>query len=369
MSSLGKWFGVLVVLAASAFLLLQVGAFIQFGTRPFISASITPTPEMTVFEVRRGQTPQEIAAALQQQRLISDATLFIWWGKVNRSWGKIKAGEYGLSPTMSPKKIFDVITSGISLGFPITVREGENMYEIATRVEQKGFGTKKDFLALCRDADFISKLGFDAPQPLTLEGYLFPDTYLFSKKATQVDIIKKMVKRFHSVWGEAEKTRATQIGMKRNELITLASMVEKETGAGSERPVIASVFYNRLRKKMRLQSDPTTIYGMWSNYTGNIRKSDLLTANPYNTYMIPALPIGPISNPGREAIQAALNPAETEFLFFVSHNDGTHEFTKTYEEHVAAVKRYQIDPKARQGKSWRNLGKQSPAGAAGAVGK
>jgi UPF0755 protein len=147
------------------------------------------------------------------------------------------------------------------------------------------------------------------------------------------------------------------LGLSRREVIILASVVEKETGAGFERPMIASVFYNRLKKKMRLQSDPTTIYGIWENYSGNLRRSDLLQKTPYNTYAIPALPAGPISNPNPESIKAVLYPAETEYLYFVSKNDGTHIFSKTYAEHAAHVRETQLDPKAREGKSWRDLGK------------
>src|SRR6185312_975952 len=138
-------------------------------------------------------------------------------------------------------------------------------------------------------------------------------------------------------------------------------IIEKETGAPQERPMISSVFHNRLRKRMKLQSDPTTIYGIWKRYDGNIHKSDLSTQNPYNTYFVPALPVGPISNPGREAIRAALNPATSDYLYFVSHNDGTHEFSTTYENHTKAVKKFQLDAKARAGKSWRDLYKKNQA--------
>jgi UPF0755 protein len=147
-------------------------------------------------------------------------------------------------------------------------------------------------------------------------------------------------------------------------VITLASVVEKETGAPEERPVIASVFHNRLKKGMRLQSDPTILYGMLMKtgvMTKNIRKKDILAQTPYNTYTVRALPIGPIANPGKEAIKAVLNPGNTDFLYFVSRNDGTHVFSKTYEDHNKAVKAYQLNHRARKGKSWRDLKKRSKA--------
>jgi UPF0755 protein len=143
--------------------------------------------------------------------------------------------------------------------------------------------------------------------------------------------------------------------LNRHQVFILASVVEKETGAKFERPMIAGVFTNRLKKRMRLQSDPTTVYGIWSRYTGNIRKADLLELTPYNTYKIPALPLGPIANPSFEAIQAVLSPAQHDFLYFVSKNDGTHIFSKTYQDHEKAVDDYQRNAKARQGKSWRDL--------------
>lgn len=150
--------------------------------------------------------------------------------------------------------------------------------------------------------------------------------------------------------------------MSRYEVLTLASMIEKETGAPQERPVISSVFHNRLTRKMKLQSDPTTIYGIWDHFDGNLHKADMASDTPYNTYVVPALPLGPISNPGKASIQAALYPASTEYLYFVSHNDGTHEFTRTYEDHLSAVRKFQLDPKAREGKSWRDLAKRSEKG-------
>jgi UPF0755 protein len=142
----------------------------------------------------------------------------------------------------------------------------------------------------------------------------------------------------------------------------MASVIEKETGASFERPIISSVFHNRLKKKMRIQSDPTVIYGIWERYTGNIRRTDLQTKTEYNTYTIPALPIGPISNPHPDSIRAALYPADSEFLYFVSKNDGTHVFSKTYQEHSDWVRKTQLNPKAKEGKSWRDLrAKATPA--------
>lgn len=329
----------------------QILEFTQFAFSPLRSGA----PENLVVAVQKGQGPNEISKTLQNEGVISDAKLFLWLGRVTRQWKNLKAGEYQVSPAMSPLQVFRIITSGISVHYPITIREGENMFEVADDLAAKKLAPREKILALCRSREFMKQLGFEAPLPPSLEGYLFPDTYHLTRNLSPEEILKRMVRPFFKFWSESHSARAKQLGLNRHQVVTLASIVEKETGAPQERRMISSVFHNRLRKKMRLQSDPTTIYGIWDRYRGNIRKADLLTQNDYNTYMIPALPIGPISNPGREAIEAALHPVESEFFFFVSQNDGTHVFTRTFEEHVKAVQRYQVDPRARTGKSWRDL--------------
>jgi UPF0755 protein len=282
-------------------------------------------------------------------------------GRVSRLWKRVKAGEYKFTPQMTPLEVFRVLTSGVSVLHPLTVREGENMYQIAQDLEQMGLSKKMTFISLCKNPKFISSVGLKDPRIKTLEGFLFPETYFLNKTMSTEDIIRGMVRKFTAVWGQEQDSRAKALGMTQYDVITLASMIEKETGAPQERPMISSVFHNRLQKKMRLQSDPTTIYGIWEHYDGNLHKSDLSTQNDYNTYYVPALPAGPISNPGREAIHAALYPAQSNFLYFVSHNDGTHEFTATYGDHLSAVRKFQLDPKAREGKSWRDLYKQKQA--------
>jgi UPF0755 protein len=192
---------------------------------------------------------------------------------------------------------------------------------------------------------------------ISLEGYLFPDTYQVTKFTNERKLLSAMVRKFESVWVQYEKELAPT-KFTRNQLITLASIVEKETGAPEERPLISSVFYNRMQKGMMLQTDPTVLYGkmnLSNKLEGNISRSDLKTETIYNTYTIKGLPPGPISNPGIEAIKAALHPAQGEYLYFVSMNEGRHRFTKSYKDHLEAVRKFQMDPKAREGKSWRDL--------------
>ncbi len=223
------------------------------------------------------------------------------------------------------------------------------MYEVAKLFAASGITSESDFLEAVQHPDFISQLKISAS---SLEGYLYPETYRFAPHTPAKIVAKTMIDLFNRKTGQIEFNHPF---LNKHQVIILASVVEKETGAKVERPAIAGVFTNRLKKRMRLESDPTTIYGIWSRYKGNIRKADLLEMTPYNTYKIPALPQGPISNPSLEAIQAVLNPENHEFLFFVSKNDGTHVFTKNYQDHLQAVDSWQRNSRARQGKSWRNL--------------
>jgi UPF0755 protein len=231
------------------------------------------------------------------------------------------------------------------VSYRVTVPEGKTLTEIAAIFAEDNWADTAVFLRLCQDAALLKELGVKAD---SLEGYLFPETYtLVRGEVDERKLIKMMVRRFFAVWEEV--TAATQgkqgrdgSGKKYNQqqLLTLASIVEKETGSAGERDVIAGVFYNRLKKEMPLQSDPTTIYGI-KNFNGNLTKADLRRWSPYNTYAIPALPVGPICNPGAAAIKAVLAPAKVPYFYFVSRNDGSHHFSKSLQEHNRAVYKFQ----------------------------
>jgi UPF0755 protein len=238
---------------------------------------------------------------------------------------------------------------------------------VAAVFEEAKIGTKESVVKLMKSPEFIASVGLAEEGIRSLEGYLLPNTYFYDRKETAPHLLKRMVDAFLHTWTPEASTRAKEIGFTRKQVVTLASIVEKETGASFERPVIASVFFNRMKKKMKLQSDPTTMYGMGESYTGNLKREDLRTPSEYNTYTLPALPVGPISNPNPESVRAVLYPADTDFLYFVSKNDGTHMFTKTYGDHSSWVKRLQLDPKARAGKSWRDLSKQGKVKSSEAV--
>jgi UPF0755 protein len=219
----------------------------------------------------------------------------------------------------------------------VTFPEGTTMEGVTERLSAAGVTDGQAFLALARDRDFLGTLGIPGP---TAEGFLFPETYLFASSSTPADVMKVMTNQFRKVLAELEVE--APLG-KRDLLdtVTLASIVEKETSMPEERPLVAAVFLNRLRKGYRLQSDPTVIYGL-ENFDGNITRRDLETDTPYNTYLIRGLPPGPIANPGRGALWAVLNPAQVDYLYFVSRNDGSHHFSFTLEEHNRAVRLYQL---------------------------
>ncbi len=251
---------------------------------------------------------------------------------------KLKAGEYQFTAGQTPYQVLKELESGSTLQRPLTIPEGANIYQIADIIAKQGCGSKERFLALVKEPQFIEGFGFNFD---SLEGYLFPDTYNCSRGQDEKNIIKAMVGRFKEVFSEIGSQRAEGApSLSAHEIVTLASIVEKETAVAEERPLIARVFLNRLKRGMRLQSDPTVIYGL-ANFDGNLTRRDLKEATPYNTYVIKGLPPGPIGNPGREAIEAVLNPADEKYLYFVSKNDGTHHFSKTLKDHNRAVVKYQ----------------------------
>ncbi|SDU05133.1 endolytic transglycosylase MltG [Desulfobacula phenolica] len=307
----------------------------------FMKTPFNPLAKEKLFTVKPGQSLKSIAKNLEKEAVISSQTYFIVFTKFKKADKKLQAGEYSLSGSKSPEQILEIFLTGKVKLHRITIPEGLNIREVAALVETADFCTQSKFMALCRDKTFIRSIGIKST---TLEGYLFPDTYFFPNAASCEDIITTMVEHFKTVFTEKWQTRAKTMGFCVHDIVTLASIIEKETGDASERPLISSVFHNRLKKNMRLQSDPTVIYGI-KNFDGNIKRKHLKTVTPYNTYQIKGLPLGPIANPGALSLQAALYPAQTEYLFFVSKKDTTHQFSKTIQAHNQAVKKYQLRKK------------------------
>lgn len=314
-----------------------------------------------LFDVSPGSSMTQIVKDLQDKGLIRNANLFMFYARFRKMNSKLKVGEYSLNKTMTADQILSVLASGKSVTRNFTVAEGLSIFDIGEIFEKAGIGTKVEFFALVRDKEFIKSLLNEDLE--SLEGYLFPETYKITKFETMKSIVTQMVKRFLLVWSKYDEI-AKQKKWTRNQVVTFASIVEKETGAGFERPLVSSVFHNRLTQKIKLQTDPTVLYGIAVNkgqMPNNITKLDLLTPTRYNTYTNYGLPPTPISNPGEDAIKAVLQPAATKYLFFVSKNDGTHIFTENYAAHSAAVKTFQMSAKAREGKSWRDLKANQPA--------
>lgn len=325
------------------------------------------TSKKVEIDVLKGMRPHEISFALEKEGVIKNSALFYWLGRITGGWSGIRAADYELSSSLTPLQIFKILKSGIGIQRSILIREGNNIFQVAEIFEKEGLGARDTVLKLLRSPELIVSFGLREEGVRSLEGYLYPNTYYFDRKETALNLIKRMVDAFLHTWTPEYEARAREIGLSRREVVILASMVEKETGASFERPVIASVFFNRMKKKMKFQSDPTTAYGMGEAYTGNLTREDLKRPSPYNTYTVPGLPVGPISNPNPESVRAVLYPADTDYLYFVSKNDGTHMFSKTYEEHSDWVRKLQLDPRARAGKSWRDLSKQGKVKPEGAV--
>ncbi|MFQ5427973.1 MAG: endolytic transglycosylase MltG [Thermodesulfobacteriota bacterium] len=292
--------------------------------------------------IKRGASFGEVARQLNSAGLIASKGRFLFAARIMGAQRNTKAGEYELSAAMTPVMIIGILMRGESKQYTVTVPEGYAVRDIAALLEAKGLAVSEDFITRAADKTLVKKLKLPGP---TLEGYLFPDTYRLRKDMTSLEIISVMANRFKEVYGREFKRLARKKGMDMKKAVTLGSIIEKETNAPPERPIISSVFHNRLNKGIRLQSDPTVIYAMRAFFDGNIRKKDLKIKSPYNTYLHYGLPPGPIANPGKEAIMAAISPADSEYLYFVSKNDGTHYFSRSYNEHVNAVNRYQKRPR------------------------
>ncbi|MDH3392391.1 MAG: endolytic transglycosylase MltG [Desulfobulbaceae bacterium] len=291
-----------------------------------------------------GASLSGIQRILVKEELVADDFRFRLLARLLQVGRRLQAGEYHLAKNLSPAQLLFEIESGRIVQRPVTIPEGVNLKEVAAILASGGWLGQEEFLRLVRDPDFVRRqMRVDAA---TLEGYLFPDTYYLTRGMQGREIVAMMVARLRTMLGELGIDREGKVGqgLTLHQVLTLASIVEKETAAPSERPLIAQVFLNRLQRGMRLQTDPTVIYGL-ASFDGNLTRKDLRTPTPYNTYIIKGLPPGPIGNPGRASIEAVLNPAEGSYLYFVSKNDSTHYFSKSLAEHNRAVRKYQKYPR------------------------
>ena len=310
--------------------------------------------------IKKGSWIRSIKGELAAQGIIKDDVRFLILVRLLRMAGndvQLRAGEFLIKQGQSPLQVLLFLQTAKPVQYRVTIPEGRTMAQIGAIFADKGWADADTFLQLCRDQKFIQSLGISISiSGKNLEGYLFPETYtLVRGEVDEESLIKAMVRRFDLVWNELQQGEEAEensepavkkgrisgpASMNRHQLVTLASIVEKETGFSGERATIAGVFYNRLRVGMRLQSDPTTIYGL-QNFNGNLTRADLKKETPYNTYTIAGLPPGPISNPGRAALTAVLQPEKVPYYYFVSQNDGSHYFSKNLQEHNRAVYKFQ----------------------------
>jgi UPF0755 protein len=323
--------GILGLLLMAAILLVYLD-FREFARRP-----AGESKEERHLIVPPGQALAITADALQRLQVVQSALKFKILARLEGYHRRLKAGEYSLTPTMSPRDILAMMEKGVVRLHRLTLPEGLTIGQIAEQVEKTGLARAADIIDRAKDPAYSRAQGIDAP---SLEGYLFPETYFFPRTVTADGVIAAMLYAFRSAFPPEWEQRAAEIGFTRHEAVTLASIIEKETGDPSERPLISSVFHNRLKRGMRLETDPTVIYGI-PNFDGNLTRKHLETPTPFNTYVIRGLPPGPIASPGKESLRAALYPAQTDFIFFVSRNNGTHHFSTNLADHVRAVQKYQ----------------------------
>jgi peptidoglycan lytic transglycosylase G len=321
------------LLAVAALAVLGLGA-LAWGRAV---APADPGGSAIVVAIPPGASLRAVAVDLRARGLVRSARAFEWLARWDGLDKGIRAGEFEISPAWDTRRVLEELVRGAVVTYPVVLPEGLTGAEIAVRLEQAGLTDAEAFRAVVQDPALPAEFGVEGP---TLEGYLFPETYRLPHGLSPREIAHTMVEQFLAVWGEIqEDARARHLSMR--EVATLASIVEKETGSAAERPLIASVFLNRLERGMRLASDPTTIYGI-ADFDGNLRRAHIEdTTNPYNTYQIAGLPPTPIANAGADSLRAVVRPAETDYLYFVSRNDGTHVFARTYAEHEANVDRYQ----------------------------
>ena len=317
-----------------AFLFIGMAVFLNFIRTPLDSRNSTPIN----IQIPKGSSFVKITNILSEAGLIQHKLSFHFFARLKDAPRHIRSGEYELTSSMAPSVILDKLIRGEIKGYRVPVPEGTSIQKIADDLAEQGLVDGKKFVKLCSDKSFLYSLGV---QGRTAEGYLFPETYILTKSMDEKEIIALMVEQFRKRITPDMVRRAQELGFTLDQILTIASIIEKEAKLKDEKPLIAAVFYNRLKISMRLQSDPTAVYGLPA-FDGNITREHIRKSTPYNTYQIDGLPPGPIANPGLDSIMAALYPAQVNYIYFVSRNDGSHQFSTTLSQHNAAVAHFQI---------------------------
>jgi UPF0755 protein len=295
----------------------------------------------TFVEIPPGTSTPGMGRALANAGVVQNAEIFritVWMRGAGR---RLQAGEYRFDRAMTPAEVVDRIARGEVFLRPVTFREGLTIRQMGEIFAAQGFGSREEFVAAARKAEAIRDVD---PAASDLEGYLFPDTYTLPRRTTAEQLVARMTARFEKALTPEIRAQAAARGLSVRQLVTLASLVEKETAKAEERPLVAAVYVNRLKIGMGLQCDPTVIYALEraGRYTGNLTRADLQFDSPYNTYRYAGLPPGPIAAPGRASLQAAAQPADVPYLYFVSRNDGSHAFAATLDEHNRNVHEWQV---------------------------
>lgn len=303
-------------------------------------APVTSASTKITVEIKSGMATRQIAKLLEHKKIIRSKKAFAWIARYSGKAEKLRAGEYELDSSNAPWQILRHLLEGKVRLHEVTVPEGLTIAQTASLFSQAGFGKADSFIEAAANGKLLDRFGIKGNNT---EGYLMPETYHFPKSASATEIIPKMISTFFEKVEQLKLHNQPVSSLRFNEIITLASIIEKETGNKNEYRLISSVFHNRLKKGMMLQADPTVIYGL-PDFDGNIRKSDLSYDSPYNTYRYRGLPPGPISNPGLLAIEAAYKPAETNYFYFVAtKSEGRHYFSSNLREHNRAVAKYQLN--------------------------
>jgi UPF0755 protein len=317
------------IIIGAVFIVLPLYIFMQF----LVPAYNSPTP--IEVEIPQGTPYSKAVDILVENKLIRDKFLFLTLGRLTGLDTRLRAGYYHFWSSISPFDVFLQLKNGKIVEYDITIVEGDGLLEIGEKLEAKNFISAASFREIAMDVSLLNSLDISGP---SIEGYLYPETYKLQKGARPDDIIKLMVGKLRDAYTDDIRKGMKRLRWTENQVLTLASIIEKEAATDQERPIVSAVYHNRLRKHMPLQADPTAIYGIKSSRI-KIKSSDLRNKTPYNTYLIKGLPPGPIASPGIKSIKAAVNPAQVPYLYFVARGDGTHMFSTNLPEHNDAIRR------------------------------
>jgi len=325
-----------IVIAVGVGLILLLG--IPVGVLTWFSVRPVTLPQPVLVEVEPGRSFTSVAQELEQLGVVVDGHALRLLARLKQADRGIHAGVYRFAGTLNPLEVLEFMRSGKVEMVHATIPEGLRVREVAARCVAAGLGSMERYMQLLKDERFIRDLGLEVN---ALEGYLFPETYHFAPGTSETEVLRAMVEQMQVHMEPKLLKGGAQHGLTPHELLTLASIIQKEAGNQEEMVRISAVFHNRMQRNMRLQSDPTVIYAL-EDFDGNLTRADLQQYHPYNTYTIPGLPPGPIACPGEAALQAAAFPADDDALYFVATREGGHYFSETLREHNNAVRRYQL---------------------------